>query len=68
MSGRTRQPLAGVKLKTSLRQGGEVVPAEAFAKGGNSDEQYQESFLKCILLLIYYPIFINSFIVKNHKL
>jgi hypothetical protein len=26
-------------LKRSLRQGGEEYPAEAFAKGGNSDEQ-----------------------------
>jgi hypothetical protein len=28
-------------LKCSLRQGGEENPAEAFAKGGNSDEQSQ---------------------------
>jgi len=26
-------------FKSSLRQDGEVNPAEAFAKGGNSDEQ-----------------------------
>jgi len=29
-------------VKTSLRQIGEVIPAEAFAKGGNSDEQFQD--------------------------
>jgi hypothetical protein len=29
------------EFKKRLRQGGEEFPAEAFAKGGNSDEQFQ---------------------------
>jgi hypothetical protein len=32
------------KVKRSFRRGGEENPAEAFAKGGNSDEQFQEYF------------------------
>jgi hypothetical protein len=30
-------------LKRCLRRDGEVYPTEAFAKGGNSDEQIQNS-------------------------
>ncbi len=56
------------QVKTSLRQGGEVILAEAFAKGGNSDEQYQEKLLNCILLVIYYRIIPDSLIVKGHDL
>lgn len=34
-----RPARAGQLIKTSLRRGGEGRQAEAFAKGGNSDEQ-----------------------------
>jgi len=56
------------EFKKRLRQGGEEFPAEAFAKGGNSDEQFQlkrkliSSTLFYQILLIYLLSNITSFI------
>jgi hypothetical protein len=54
-----------VYLKSSLRLGNGGDPAEAFAKGGNSDEQHQGYTLK-FNLYIFYREFPVSIIVKNH--
>jgi len=54
-----------VSLKSSLRLGNGGDPAEAFAKGGNSDEQHQGYTLK-FNLYIFYREFPVSIIVKNH--
>ena len=49
--------------KNSLRLGGEVYPAEAFAKGGNSDEN---KYLLLSLLLVSYLITKLVWIAKYH--
>jgi hypothetical protein len=54
-----------VYLKSSLRLGNGGDPAEAFAKGGNSDEQHQGYTLK-FNLYTFYREFPVSIIVKNH--
>jgi len=54
-----------VYLKSSLRLGNGGDQAEAFAKGGNSDEQHQRYTLK-FNLYIFYREFPVSIIVKNH--
>jgi hypothetical protein len=49
--------------KNSLRLGGEVYPAEAFAKGGNSDEN---KYLLLRLRMVSYLINKLVWIAKNH--